>query len=305
MMTTNQPILMASTPPRLPTAEFSATVRPPGALYCKDGVIFAGLERAVKMHLFNNAHRHNENPRPARFLNIQGRPGTGKSVTAADAASRQNYATLLLNASSVASENEGGAVDKLESTLGDAERYSSIHKHRIVIIADDFDLGIITADENTGKTINSNLVTQRLQALADTSEYRDHLGAPIPLIFTSNDFTHVRSSLFRDGRSRWFTHEPTLDEKIEVAVGLFKPRGLRERAHIEKLVRRYRNESIAFWAALRSDLINDHVDEVFDTDITNPALVLAELRKHHPLDPRKLRALAKKHAKARVRRSFL
>ena len=287
-------------PPPVPPT----TLRRPGALICPDGIVFDGLERAVRRHLFQLRVRADAHPRPPRFLVIAGKPGTGKTVAATDAALRMGYAVLHLPAADLASENEGGATSVLDGYLADAERHAQTFDEPVAIVADDLDLGIISAEADTGRTVNSNLLVQRLQGLAGGDDIRNADGTPVAVIVTGNDWSHVRPSLFRDGRATWYEHAPTLDEIAAVAVSLFAPRTADERRFILKLARRYRRESVAFWSAVRASLDNDLIDALIASGITDTATLKVELHRPRPLEPEKLLGIARKHA-ARRRLSFL
>ncbi len=287
-----------------PAPATASALRRPGKLLCPDGIIFDGLERAVHRHLFQLHAVDGEHPRPPRFLVIAGKPGTGKTVAATDAALRMNHAVLHLPAAYLASENEGGATAVLDSYLADAEHHARTHKEPVAIIADDLDLGIISAEADTGRTINSNLLIQRLQSLADGDDIRNPDGTRIALIVTGNDWSHIRPSLFRDGRATWYEHAPSPDETVAIAFNLLKPRTDDDRRLVVKLARRYRHESVAFWSALRTSLNNDLIDALMAAGITDPAAIKVELHRPRPLEPGKLLGLARKHA-ARRRLSFL
>lgn len=296
--------ILAPYRPTQPAPASSSTLRRPGNLLCADGIIFDSLERAVQRHLFRLRALDGEHPRPARFLVIAGKPGTGKTVAATDAALRTNHAVLHLPAANLASESEGGATAVLDSYLADAEHHARAHNEPVAIIADDLDLGIISAEADTGRTINSNLLVQRLQSLADGDDIRNADGTRIAIIVTGNDWSHVRPSLFREGRATWYEHAPTPDDIAAVALNLFKPRTADDRRLVLKLARRYHHESVAFWSAVRTSLNNDLIDALMAAGVTDPTALKVELHRPRPLEPGKLLGLARKHA-ARRRLSFL
>lgn len=289
--------LAPSTPPATPTP-FAGLVRMPGQYLCPEGVIFDELERAIRRHLFKQVLPSLKG-RVERYLIIQGARGTGKTVSATDASLRYGFAVALLPASMLASEHEGGASAVLDDFMSFVAEISRARKVRIAIVADDFDLSISAADSQMGKTINSLLVTHQLQQLADTQEPRNFDDSGLPIIFTGNNFTTMRASLFRDGRATWHTHRPTLDDKLAIAFQLFNPRSFDDRRLIERLVRTYRDESVAFWRALHSDLMTDRLDEIIARSLPDVAAAEAEFRRPVPLDGAKLMALARLRAKTR------
>jgi hypothetical protein len=271
---------------------FASLIRTAGEYLCPDGVIFDELERAIRRHLFKQVLPSLKG-RAERYLIVQGARGTGKTVTATDASLRYGFAVALLPASMLASEHEGGASAVLRDFMAYAAEASRARKLRIVIVADDFDLSISAADEQTGRTINSLLVTHLLQQMADTHEPRNFDDSGLPIIFTGNNFTTVRSSLFREGRATWHTHRPTLDDKLLIAFQLFNPRTFDDRRLIERLVRSYRDESVAFWRALHNDLMTERLDDLIARGLPDVAAAEAEFRRPVPLDPQKLWLLAR------------
>lgn len=289
--------LAPSTPPAAPTP-FAGLVRLPGHYLCPEGVIFDELERAIRRHLFKQVLPSLKG-RVERYLIIQGARGTGKTVSATDASLRYGFAVALLPASMLASEHEGGASAVLDDFMNFVAETSRSRKVRIAIVADDFDLSISAADSQMGKTINSLLVTHQLQQLADTQEPRNFDDSGMPIIFTGNNFTTMRASLFRDGRATWHTHRPTLDDKLAIAFQLFNPRSFDDRRLIERLVRTFRDESVAFWRALHSDLMTDRLDEIIARSLPDVAAAEAEFRRPVPLDGAKLWTLARTRAKTR------
>ena len=291
--------LAQSLPPsQQPVASpFASFLRMPGQYLCPDGIIFDELERAIRRHLFKQVlpslKRHTE-----RYLVVQGARGTGKTVSATDASLRYGFAVALLPASILASEHEGGATTILRDFMAFAAETSRLRKVRLAIVADDFDLSISAADDQTGRTINSLLMTHQLQQLADTREPRNYDDSGMPIIFTGNNFTTMRSSLFREGRATWHTHRPTLDDKLLIAFQLFNPRTFDERRLLEKLVRSYREESVAFWRALHSDLMTERLDDLIERGLPDVAAAEAEYRRPVALDPAKLWTLARARANA-------
>ncbi|MBN9261471.1 MAG: hypothetical protein BGN89_19650 [Alphaproteobacteria bacterium 64-6] len=281
-----------------PPSPFAGLIRMPGQLLCPDGIVFDELERAIRRHLFKQVLPSLKG-RAERYLIIQGARGTGKTVSATDASLRYGFAVALLPASMLASEHEGGASAVLNDFMTFAAETSRARKARIAIVADDFDLSISAADSQTGKTINSLLVTHQLQQLADTQEPRNFDDSGMPVIFTGNNFTTMRTSLFRDGRATWHTHRPTLDDKLVIAFQLFNPRSFEDRRVIERLVRAYRDESVAFWRALHNDLMTDRLDDIIARSLPDVATAEAEFRRPVPLDGDKLWALARARAKTK------
>lgn len=291
-------------PPPLPSATFTSQVRRPGDYACPGGIVFEALEHVIQRHLLVlKGEDRARGKRASRMLVLTGAPGSGKTVAATDAALRYRYAVLQITAAHIASENEGGATARFDTYMADAVRHSNIFHESVAVVLDDFDLSIATNDADLGKTVNSNLLMQRLQSLADNDEFLNRDGSRIPLIFTGNAWS-VRESLFRHGRATWYEHTPTADEVIDLVLHLMRPRSHRERRAVTRLARRYRKQSLAFWGLLLQHLRAEKMDALIDAGIDDPNVIRAELGRPIALDFDKLRTLARKHARKR-RLSFL
>jgi hypothetical protein len=294
--------LQPSGPPQAPSP-FADLIRLPGQLMCPDGVIFDKLERDIRRHLFQTILPSTMHE-AERYLVLHGPAGVGKTVAACDGSLRFGFAVALLPGALLASEHEGGATAVLASYLRFVEEQSKALGRRFVIVADDFDLSIVGNDGKTGRTVNSNLLTQQLQTLADSRQYCNHDGTVIAIIFTGNDFTTFRASVFRDGRATWHTHAPTHDEKAQIAFRLLDPRTGEERRLLERLTHTYRNEPVAFWRSVKNDLVKALLDDVIALGLPDVLAAEAELTKRRPFHPQRLLAFAAARAKAGPR-SFL
>lgn len=297
------PILPPHRPGASPPA-FSTNIRRPGDLLFPDGVTFKGLEQQIRRMLFQSKLPRDIRPRPPRIMIIAGTPGTGKTVAATDASLRANHAVMQIPASSLASENEGGATAAFDAHLADAVRHSEEHQEHVVLCADDLDLGIMSLGSETGHTVNTNLLTQRFQSFADGDEALNFDGTRMALLVTGNDWSGVRASLFREGRAFFYEHVPTPEEIAAIAVRLFNPSTPAERHFLDKLAWRYRRESVAFWSAVHTSLRNDVIDGLIAAGVNDPVAIKVELHRPRPIEPAKLFGLARHHARKR-RLSFL
>ncbi len=236
----------------------ATNIRQPGQLLCPDGFTFERLERILQRHLYRQTIPSIMD-KADRFLLVVGPPGTSKTVTCCDAALRFNWAVANLPAASLAGESEGSATATLTTFFEGMVDYSTSTGYRVAVVMDDFELSILGADSKTGKTINSGLLINELQRIADRPKpYRNHDGSVIPLIFTANDVSNIRSSLIRDQRCTEYIHTPTFEEKIYFAFHILKPKTGDELRLVDKLVRTYRHQPVAFFASIVSDLHTAH-----------------------------------------------
>lgn len=294
--------LQASPLPQIP-GPFDHLVRMPGQLLCRDAVVNQSLERAVQRFLFKQKVPW-VTPSAERILVIQGQPGTGKTVAAVDASLRFGWAVIMLPVAMLASEHEGGASAALDDVMRSAAQLSRSSGFDVVVVMDDFDLGITGANPKTSNTVNSALLEQRIQALCDSGDYRGHQGCPIPLILTGNDFSTQRASLLRDGRATFVTHAPTLDDKRAIAQALFKPNTIQQRYALDWLVTRYRSQPIAFWRSIKCDLLDAHIDRVIANNAMSPDHPFAAHEQPETFDLAAIKAAARKRVSNRAK-SFL
>lgn len=282
----------------------SVPIRMPGQLLCPAGFRFDALERQVQRHLFKN-YLPSLMENADRYLAIVGEPGTSKTVTSCDAALRFGFAVAHLPAASLASENEGGATAILSEFFVGVCASSLSHQIRHAVVIDDLELSIIGTDDKTGKTINTALLTGEFQRIADKPKpYRNYDGSVIPVIFTGNDFSKIRSSLLRDARTTEYVHRPSPEERLAFAFHQLGPTTPGELRLVEKLARKYRHQPIAFWSALASDLRLSQLDRLISHGVRDPVRAERILAHDPVLDDAVLWSLARARA-SKTNRSFL
>jgi hypothetical protein len=198
----------------------------------------------------------------------------------------------------LAGSTENAASEALSDLLRKMVAYSQATGGRMAGVLDDFHQSIVgTTDPKMGKTVNSGLLVNELQRIADPPrKYRSACGTPITLVFTGNDFSETAPSLFRDMRANRFTHVPTFEEKIHVIYNLLAPQTRDELHLVEKLVRTYRRQPIAYWTALRNELLTVHLDDAIPDGPITKASVDANWPKRLPLRPDLVWDLAKTRA---------
>ena len=81
---------------------------------------------------------------------------------------------------------------------------------------------------------------------------------------TGNDFSTLYAPLIRDGRMEKFYWNPTREDRIGVALGIFKEDNV-TRQDIEMLVDQFPGQSIDFFGALRARVYDDVIRQWIDT----------------------------------------
>ncbi|NOU06020.1 MAG: AAA family ATPase [Hyphomicrobiaceae bacterium] len=183
-----------------------------------------------------------------RYLIISGPPGVGKTSGFLVAASELGFGVVIVSAAELAGDTEGAANRAFRAALADAEVISRLCGYPVVVLIDDMDLSIAGPDDGrTERTINSHLLMQDIQWLADNPlKYTTCLGGPVPVVFTGND-SRYRPSLFRDGRADRFTYEPTPDEQREIIERVFKPKTTAETWTVRAIARAYSHKPVSFF----------------------------------------------------------
>lgn len=237
-----------------------------------------------------------------RFMVIAGPPGAGKSQGALKAGLSCGYAVAAVSCSMFASDVEGGATNTLNAMLDEFEAYSAQHRQRVLVILDDFDLSIVARDDKTGVSSNTNLLTERLQYLADNRHvYRNADGTNIAFIFTINNAEMLRASLLRDMRASWVEHDPCKATKANIAFRVLDPQTAEERTLVEKLIRRHANQPVAFWKALRLDLDAARLDTLLANGLPAAHVIDAAMAQHAPIDADVLERAVRKRSGSRIR----
>merc|ERR1712157_309300 len=81
-----------------------------------------------------------------------------------------------------------------------------------------------------------------------------------PIICTGNDFSTLYAPLIRDGRMEKFYWNPSREDRIGVATGIFREDNVGD-ACIERIVDEFPGQSIDFFGALRARVYDDMVKD--------------------------------------------
>lgn len=291
--------------PTLEGTPVAGMIRAPGQVSCPNCMMFVSVERFLKRHyarLMSTAGRETS----ALFAVIDGPPGTGKTMAATDATARAGLASCNVPASMLAGATENAATEALTEVMRGVVAYSKVTGHDVAVILDDFHLSIAgSTDAKISRTVNTNLLVGDCQRMVDERPYRCASGMPVPIVFTGNDFSQTAPSLFRDQRANRHTHAPTALEKVEIIFHLLAPRTPLELRTVEKLVRTYKTQPIAFWAALKNDLFAAHLDKVLGDGPLNRKAIDAAWPTRTPLDPELVWKTAKDRAAQKLTNHYV
>merc|ERR1711924_212599 len=112
----------------------------------------------------------------------------------------------------------------------------------------------------TQYTVNNQMCNATLMNIADNPTnvqlpgvYKTEEIPRVPIICTGNDFSTLYAPLIRDGRMVKFYWNPSREDRIGVATGIFREDNVGE-ACIERIVDEFPGQSIDFFGALRARL---------------------------------------------------
>ena len=250
-MTAKFPSLAGSSgPPPMPSFKYMHRLRKPGDPITRQRFEFRELAMRVRSWLTYQIGAATRDS-AARLLWVIGKPGEGKSEGCMVAALNAGFHVLLVTGADLAGSTEAASTEALHSILNECVQWSELHKARIVILLDDFDLSTANIASDVSGTVNGPLLIQELMALADQRHlYRNADGSNLAFIVTLNDGSGMRESLTRAGRADWHEHCPDADDRANVAWAILAPQTGPERDLVSALVRKNTKQPIAFWKAL-------------------------------------------------------
>lgn len=212
------------------------------------------FERAVLLHVIKN---YIPELSPPLILAIQGPQGEGKSFQARAVCSKLGIYVVPISGSLLGGAVEGAAVSTLQKAYISASLVRQKVNRMVVLLIDDFDLSVASTFEERRYTVNTQLLSGFIMNLADDpTKCGEHSTYRIPIIVTGNDFTSLHSPLVRHGRMNFFDWRPSLEQKKRMVYEIFRPILPLPHHAFDKLVERFGNEPVSFFAALKDDLID-------------------------------------------------
>ena len=140
-----------------------------------------------------------------------------------------------------------------------------------VLMINDLDAGAGRFDRMTQYTVNTQLVNNTLMNIADNptnvqlpGSYDEKPLPRIPIIATGNDFATLYAPLIRDGRMQKFYWQPSEADRLGIIGGMFASDGL-SAENVERLVKRFKDQAIDFFGAVRSQLYDAQITRFIDS----------------------------------------
>lgn len=133
------------------------------------------------------------------------------------------------------------------------------------LFINDLDAGAGRMGDGTQYTVNNQMVNATLMNIADNPTnvqlpgvYNKEEIPRVPIICTGNDFSTLYAPLIRDGRMEKYYWNPTREDRIGVAYGIFRNDGV-SIEDVTTIIDRYPNQSIDFFGAMRARVYDDKV----------------------------------------------
>ncbi|NJK38732.1 MAG: AAA family ATPase [Oscillatoriales cyanobacterium RM2_1_1] len=219
---------------------------------------------AIAVHITKN-YLNLPQIRVPLILGIHGRKGEGKTFQCEQVFEKLGIEPVVISGGELESPDAGDPARLLRLRYREAAEQVRVQGKMCAIFINDLDAGAGRFDAGTQYTVNTQLVNATLMNIADNptnvqlpGSYDSTPLQRIPLIVTGNDFSTLYAPLIRDGRMVKFYWEPTLEERIGVAGGIFETDGL-SGTEITKLVQEFSQQAIDFFSALRSRIYDEQI----------------------------------------------
>ncbi len=199
------------------------------------------------------------------ILGVHGRKGEGKSFQCELVFELMGIEPVRMSAGELESPDAGDPVRLIRMRYREAAELIRVRGKMCVLLINDLDAGAGRVDKTTQYTVNTQLVNGTLMNIADNptdvqlpGSYETQAIHRVPIIVTGNDFSTLYAPLVRDGRMDKFYWEPSIADRIGTVAGIYAEDHL-DQADVERLVKRFEQQSIDFFGALRSRLYDEQV----------------------------------------------
>ena len=204
------------------------------------------------------------------ILGIHGRKGEGKTFQCELVYQRMKVEAIHISAGELESPDAGDPARLIRLRYREAGELIRTRGKLAILAINDLDAGAGRFDRGTQYTVNTQLVNATLMNIADNptnvqlpGSYDDKPLPRVPIIVTGNDFATLYAPLVRDGRMEKFYWEPSREDKIGIAGGIFSDDGLSQN-EVVTLVDRFLDQSVDFFGALRSRLYDEQIEQFID-----------------------------------------
>ncbi len=205
------------------------------------------------------------------ILGIHGRKGEGKTFQCELVFERMGVEVVYISGGELESPDAGDPARLVRLRYREAAELVRVRGRMAVLMINDLDAGAGRFDRMTQYTVNTQLVNNTLMNIADSptnvqlpGSYDEKPLPRIPIIATGNDFATLYAPLIRNGRMQKFYWQPSEADRIGIVSGMFASDGL-SATEIEQLVKRFKNQAIDFFGAVRSQLYDEQITRFIDS----------------------------------------
>ncbi|KAK9814001.1 hypothetical protein WJX73_008754 [Symbiochloris irregularis] len=257
-----------------------------------DYFIAPAFLEAVAMHMVKNFLVDNagfdKQVRVPLIMGIWGAKGQGKSFQCELAFKKLGVEAVIMSAGELEDEWAGRPGKLIRERYRRAAEMARARGRLTCLLINDIDAGVGHFD-NTQLTVNNQMVTSTLMALADNPNtvstgnawIEDYHINRVPIIVTGNDLSRLFAPLIRDGRMTKFHWQPTRADLVGIVHQMFKDDGLSE-GDVGILLDTFGQQPLDFFGALRAALYDGQILKWMKTEVVGKDLVhedanLAEL----------------------------
>jgi len=223
------------------------------------------------------------------ILGIWGGKGQGKTFQCHLAYNKLGINPIVMSAGELESGNAGEPAKLVRQRYREASDIVKKGKMCSLFI-NDLDAGAGRMGGATQYTVNNQMVNATLMNIADNPTnvqlpgvYNNEEIPRVPVICTGNDFSTLYAPLIRDGRMEKYYWNPTREDRVGIASGIFAEDDI-GMAAIEKLVDAFPTQSIDFFGALRARIYDDVVRNfIVDTGMESLGKRLVNSREGPPV----------------------
>merc|ERR1712054_201260 len=198
------------------------------------------------------------------ILGIWGGKGQGKTFQTELGYKKLGISPIVMSAGELESGNAGEPAKLVRQRYREAS--DVIKKGKMCsLFINDLDAGAGRMGGGPQYTVNNQMVNATLMNIADNPTnvqlpgvYNKEEIPRVPIICTGNDFSTLYAPLIRDGRMEKYYWNPTREDRIGVAYGIFRNDGV-SIEDVTTIIDRYPNQSIDFFGAMRARVYDDKV----------------------------------------------
>merc|ERR1711920_312788 len=223
------------------------------------------------------------------ILGVWGGKGQGKTFQTELGYKKLGISPVVMSAGELESGNAGEPAKLVRQRYREAS--DVIKKGKMCsLFINDLDAGAGRMGGTTQYTVNNQMVNATLMNIADNPTnvqlpgvYNTEEIPRVPVVVTGNDFSTLYAPLIRDGRMEKFYWNPSREDRVGIAGGIFREDDIGEAA-IERLVDTFPTQSIDFFGALRARIYDDAVRAfITDTGMENIGKRLVNSREGPPV----------------------